>query len=74
MLSDILEVTQKEPGHLPFLKPILPGRSLGFENQGVQTMGPEQLSAGPGGWAWGREDDRVSADSSRALPCSEAQH
>lgn len=32
-----------------------------------------QLSAGPGGWAWGQEDDRVSVGSSRALPCSEAR-
>lgn len=40
MLSDMLEVTQKERGRLPFLKPVLQGRSLGFENQGLQTMGP----------------------------------
>lgn len=40
MLRDMLEVTQKVPGHLPFLKPILQGRSLGFENQGLQMRGP----------------------------------
>lgn len=33
MVSDMLEVTQKAVGHLPFRKPIMQERSLAFENQ-----------------------------------------
>lgn len=43
MLSDMLEVTQKEPGHLPFLKPILQGGSLGFEKSGSPDDGPRAV-------------------------------
>lgn len=46
MASDVLEVTQKAAGHLPFLKPILQERSWVLEIRGFMQRA---LSSSPQG-------------------------